>query len=192
MRAERFNLPTTSPPNPTILKPQSLVAIRSGSDSDLKTLMAGIAILEKFNVPFDYSITSAHRTPQLMIDFARGAASNGYKVIIACAGGAAHLPGMIASETTLPVIGVPVSTAVQGGLDSLLSINQMPRGIPVATQGIGNSTNAALLAVRILALQDEGLRERYEAYVEAMADEVYAKNGRIEEVGVKKYFEQIS
>jgi len=114
-----------------------------GSDTDLDTMRPGLEILEKFGIPFECTITSAHRTPQHMLGYAKGAAARGIKCIIAGAGGSAHLPGMVASCTTLPVIGVPVKASDLDGLDSLLSIVQMPRGIPVATMSIGNSANAA-------------------------------------------------
>lgn len=188
MRLGRLPKAKPSAP-PSTPSPQPLVAIRMGSDSDLKTLEAGCKILEKFNVPFDVDITSAHRTPHRMTAFAESAASKGYKVIIAAAGGAAHLPGMVASETTLPVIGVPVKASVLDGQDSLLSIVQMPRGIPVATVGIGNSTNAALLAIRILAVEDEQLHNQLEAYIQGMKDEVEAKAERMTEIGYRKYLD---
>lgn len=186
MRSER--LPKAKPsPIPSAPQIQPLVAVRMGSDSDLKTLEAGCLILEKFNIPFDVDITSAHRTPHRMTQFAESAASKGYKVIIAAAGGAAHLPGMIASETKLPVIGVPVKASVLDGVDSLYSIVQMPRGIPCLTVGVGNSTNAALGAIRILALQDSDLSARYEKYIQTMADEVEVKAEKIMSLGWENY-----
>jgi len=126
------------------------VAIVMGSDSDWPTMSDAATVLDELGVTYDVDVVSAHRTPHEMLEFATGAAKSGYKVIIAGAGGAAHLPGMIASATTLPVIGVPVPLKVLDGMDSLLSIVQMPAGIPVATVGVGNSKNAGLLAARII------------------------------------------
>ena len=135
-----------------------------GSDSDLETMQGAVDVLAEFGVPHEVRIVSAHRTPDVMFDYARAAAGRGLRVIIAGAGGAAHLPGMTASLTALPVIGVPVPLRLLDGLDSLLSIVQMPRGIPVATVGIGNAENAALLGVSILALSDPALAARLAAY----------------------------
>jgi phosphoribosylaminoimidazole carboxylase len=162
-----------------------------GSDSDLPTMEAGILILEKFSIPHEVRITSAHRTPNFMSDFAAAAADRGIKVIIAAAGGAAHLPGMIASQTPLPVIGVPVKASVVDGVDSLHSIVQMPRGVPVATVGISNSTNAALLAARMLGMEDERIREAVEKHAAASRDESIGKDERLQEMGAKKYIEQV-
>jgi len=130
------------------------VAIVMGSDSDWPTMSEAATVLDDLGISYDVDVVSAHRTPHEMLDFASGAATAGYKVIIAGAGGAAHLPGMIASATTLPVIGVPVPLKTLDGMDSLLSIVQMPAGIPVATVGIGNSKNAGLLAARIIGSSD--------------------------------------
>ena len=130
------------------------VAIVMGSDSDWPTMSDAATVLDDLGISYDVDVVSAHRTPHEMLDFASGAATAGYKVIIAGAGGAAHLPGMIASATTLPVIGVPVPLKVLDGMDSLLSIVQMPAGIPVATVGVGNSKNAGLLAARIIGSSD--------------------------------------
>ena len=130
------------------------VAIVMGSDSDWPTMSEAATVLDDLGISYDVDVVSAHRTPHEMLDFAAGAATAGYKVIIAGAGGAAHLPGMIASATTLPVIGVPVPLKTLDGMDSLLSIVQMPAGIPVATVGIGNSKNAGLLAARIIGSSD--------------------------------------
>jgi 5-(carboxyamino)imidazole ribonucleotide mutase len=139
-----------------------LVAVIMGSRSDMEVMGAAVEMLEILQVPHEVAIVSAHRTPDRMFAFAEGAAARGIRVIIAGAGGAAHLPGMTASKTLLPVIGVPVPTQHLGGLDSLLSIVQMPRGVPVATVAIGRAgaANAALLAAQILALEDPELRER--------------------------------
>ena len=130
------------------------VAIVMGSDSDWPTMQDAANILDECGIEYEVDVVSAHRTPQEMLDFARTAATNGVKVIIAGAGGAAHLPGMIASSTTLPVIGVPIALKYLDGMDSLLSIVQMPAGIPVATVGVGNAKNAGLLAARILGTSD--------------------------------------
>lgn len=130
------------------------VAIVMGSDSDWPTMQEAAAVLDELGVSYDVDVVSAHRTPDEMLAFAHGAVASGYKVIIAGAGGAAHLPGMVAAATTLPVIGVPVALKVLDGLDSLLSIVQMPAGVPVATVGVGNSKNAGLLAARILGVSN--------------------------------------
>jgi 5-(carboxyamino)imidazole ribonucleotide mutase len=140
------------------------VGLIMGSDSDWSVMEAAAHALAEFDVPFEVGVVSAHRTPQRMLDYARGAAARGIEVIIAGAGGAAHLPGMVAAATPLPVIGVPVPVAALDGLDSLLSIVQMPAGVPVATVSIGGARNAGLLAVRILGAADGGLRERIEAF----------------------------
>ena len=136
------------------------VGVIMGSDSDWPVLEAAGAALDEFGVEYEVGVYSAHRTPQRMLDYATSAASRGLKVIIAGAGGAAHLPGMVASATVLPVIGVPVPLKYLDGMDSLLSIVQMPAGVPVATVSVGGARNAGLLAVRILAASDEGLRAK--------------------------------
>jgi phosphoribosylaminoimidazole carboxylase PurE protein len=141
-----------------------LVGVVGGSRSDFPILEKATALLEMLDVPCELRVVSAHRTPDHLFRYAETAAERGVRVIIAGAGGAAHLPGMLASKTTLPVIGVPIPTQHLGGLDSLLSIVQMPRGIPVATVAIGNAENAALLAVEILALADLGIARRLTAY----------------------------
>ncbi|KAI8956337.1 phosphoribosylaminoimidazole carboxylase [Xylaria longipes] len=164
-----------------------LVAVTMGSDSDLGTLTAGLKVLKDFGVPFVVRITSAHRTPHHMMQFADEMSKSGCKVIIAAAGGAAHLPGMVASEVALPVIGVPVRASVLDGMDSLLSIVQMPRGIPCATVGIGNSTNAALLAIRILGVAFPEYTDKMKAYQEKMKNEVLAKDEVMLSVGWEKY-----
>src|SRR3954470_16525410 len=142
----------------------AIVGIVGGSKSDFPTLEAAVAILEELGVASELKVVSAHRTPDRLFRYAEEAPGRGIKVIIAGAGGAAHLPGMVAAKTALPVIGVPIPTQHLGGLDSLLSIVQMPRGIPVATVAIGNADNAALLAVAILALGDEALAARLAEY----------------------------
>jgi 5-(carboxyamino)imidazole ribonucleotide mutase len=150
-----------------------------GSDSDLPTMQAAVDVLDDFGVASEVRIVSAHRTPDVMTEYARTAADRGIEVIIAGAGGAAHLPGMTASMTSLPVIGVPVPLAHLDGMDSLLSIVQMPRGIPVATVAVGNATNAGLLAVRILGSADRALRERMEQYQESLAAAVREKDAHL-------------
>ncbi|TKY85127.1 hypothetical protein EX895_006207 [Sporisorium graminicola] len=157
--------------------PQPLVGIIMGSDSDLPVMMAAAEILKKFDVPFELTIVSAHRTPDRMRMYARSAPARGLRAIIAGAGGAAHLPGMVAAQTALPVIGVPVKGSTLDGVDSLHSIVQMPRGIPVATVAINNSTNAALLAVRILGAADPAYLDKMQKYMDDMENEV---NGKIE------------
>ncbi|WP_411721901.1 5-(carboxyamino)imidazole ribonucleotide mutase [Mycetocola sp.] len=152
------------------------VGVVMGSDSDWTVMAAASEILSEFGVDHEVEVVSAHRTPEKMIDYGRDASSRGLKVIIAGAGGAAHLPGMLASVTSLPVIGVPVPLARLDGLDSLLSIVQMPAGIPVATVSIGGAKNAGLLAVRILATTDEGLSGKLAAYQTDLAEQVEVKN----------------
>jgi 5-(carboxyamino)imidazole ribonucleotide mutase len=158
-----------------------VVGVVMGSDSDLPTMEAAIDALKEFDVPFEVRILSAHRTPDEMFDYARTAAGRGVRVIIAGAGGAAHLPGMIASATALPVIGVPVVATALAGVDALLSIAQMPAGVPVATVAIGNARNAGLLAVRILGAGDDALRERMETFQRDLHDRVRAKDEDIRE-----------
>lgn len=141
-----------------------LVGVVGGSRSDFPILEQATALLDMLEVPSELRVVSAHRTPDHLFRYAEGAAGRGIRVIVAGAGGAAHLPGMIAAKTSLPVIGVPIPTQHLGGLDSLLSIVQMPRGVPVATVAIGNAENAALLAVEILALTDDALAARLASY----------------------------
>ena len=160
---------------------QPRVGVIMGSDSDWPVMEAAAEALAEFDVPFEVGVVSAHRTPGRMLDYARGAADRGIAVIIAGAGGAAHLPGMVASATTLPVIGVPVPLAKLDGLDSLLSIVQMPAGVPVATVSIGGARNAGLLAVRILASSDPALRVRMEKFQEHLEAEVLTKDRALRE-----------
>jgi 5-(carboxyamino)imidazole ribonucleotide mutase len=150
------------------------VGIIMGSLSDMETMRAAATTLAELGIGHELRVVSAHRTPDLLFEYAAGAAARGLKVIIAGAGGAAHLPGMTAAKTQLPVIGVPVRSATLDGLDSLLSIAQMPAGVPVATMAIGNATNAALLAARILALGDPDLLRRLEERTAAAAASVIA------------------
>jgi 5-(carboxyamino)imidazole ribonucleotide mutase len=152
------------------------VAVVMGSDSDWSVMKAATDVLTDFGVAFEVEVLSAHRTPERMISYSKAAAGRGIRVIIAGAGGAAHLPGMVASVTPLPVIGVPVALAKLDGLDSLLSIVQMPAGVPVATVSIGGATNAGLLAVKILATSNPELLKAMEAYAAGLADIVAEKN----------------
>lgn len=163
------------------------VAIIMGSDSDLRVMRGAADVLKAFGVLFEVTIVSAHRTPERMFSFASSAEGRGIQVIIAGAGGAAHLPGMVASLTNLPVIGVPIKGSSLDGVDSLLSILQMPRGVPVATVAIENSTNAALLAVRFLSMSDSDLRERLNQYREDMKDTVLKKVEKLEGEGWERY-----
>lgn len=161
------------------IKPE--VAVIMGSASDWETMKHATEILDRFEVPYLKQVVSAHRTPELMADFAHNARANGLKVIIAGAGGAAHLPGMVAAQTTLPVIGVPVRSHALSGWDSLLSIVQMPGGIPVATTAVGNSgaTNAGLLAVQMLSAFDERLADALEAYRNELKEKVDQSNAQL-------------
>lgn len=217
IRAERKH--PQAEPTPTQVKPvkvatvgkpilanMALVAVTMGSDSDRSVLKPGVELLKEFGIPYIVTITSAHRTPDRMFQFAKEAASKGIKVIIAAAGGAAHLPGMIAALTSLPVIGVPVRGSVLDGQDSLLSIVQMPvsfralknsslipkadqsqRGCPVATVAINNSVNAAQLAVRILGATDVTIRLRLEKYLADQSASVIRKAEKMESVGIEAY-----
>jgi phosphoribosylaminoimidazole carboxylase PurE protein len=162
-------------------KPTPLVGILMGSDSDLPVMKETAATLEKFGVPYEVLISSAHRSPARTLEYARGAVGRGLKVIIIGAGGAAHLGGVIAAETTLPVIGVPMATTTLGGLDSLLSIVQMPAGIPVACTAIGKAgaVNAAILAVQILATRDAALARKLAEHKESLARSVLEKSEKV-------------
>jgi 5-(carboxyamino)imidazole ribonucleotide mutase len=160
----------------SVMTSQPRVGVIMGSDSDWSVMEAAAHALAEFDVPFEVGVVSAHRTPGRMLDYARGAAGRGIEVIIAGAGGAAHLPGMVAAATPLPVIGVPVPLANLDGLDSLLSIVQMPAGVPVATVSIGGARNAGLLAIRILGSSDAALRERVEAFQKELEASVLQKD----------------
>ncbi|MEG3858609.1 5-(carboxyamino)imidazole ribonucleotide mutase [Microcoleus sp. herbarium12] len=166
---------------------QPTVGIIMGSDSDLPTMSEAIAVCEEFHVPCSVAIVSAHRTPERMVEYAQTAHQRGLKVIIAGAGGAAHLPGMVASLTPLPVIGVPVPSRHLQGVDSLYSIVQMPAGIPVATVAIGNAKNAGLLAIQILAVSQPQLLERILDYRKTLSESVIKKQTQLEELGYQKY-----
>ncbi|MGM3305072.1 5-(carboxyamino)imidazole ribonucleotide mutase [Anabaena sp. WFMT] len=167
------------------------VGIIMGSDSDLPTMKDAIAVCEEFAVECEVAIVSAHRTPERMVEYAQTAHQRGLKVIIAGAGGAAHLPGMVASLTPLPVIGVPVATRNLQGVDSLYSIVQMPAGIPVATVAIGNAKNAGLLAVQILATHQPELLQKILKYRQSLCDMVMEKQNKLEELGYQQYLQQM-
>ncbi len=157
------------------------VAVVMGSDSDLETMKPCIARLQSFGIPTEVRVISAHRTPAAAEQFASGARENGFGVIIAAAGKAAHLAGVLAAYTTLPVIGVPIKTSMMGGLDSLLSMVQMPKGIPVACVAVDGADNAAILAVQMLALSDEALAGQFSDFKVKMAEEVAEKDRHISE-----------
>jgi phosphoribosylaminoimidazole carboxylase PurE protein len=161
-----------------------------GSDSDLPCMKGAAKVLEGFGVPYEIKIVSAHRTPKKMFRFAQEADARGIECIIAGAGGAAHLPGMVASLTPLPVIGVPVLSSALNGNDSLLSIVQMPKGIPVATVAIHNASNAGLLAVRILGAQDFDLKWKMKEFLDKQETQVLEKATRLETIGFKKYLDE--
>ncbi len=163
------------------------VGIVMGSDSDLAVMSKAADVLEEFGVEFEMTIISAHREPDVFFEYAKSAESKGFKVIIAGAGMAAHLPGMCAAIFPMPVIGVPMHTTSLGGRDSLYSIVQMPSGIPVATVAINGGANAGILAAKILATSDPDLLERLKAYSEKMKEQVEAKAKKLDEVGYKNY-----
>lgn len=161
------------------MKQKPIVGIIMGSDSDLPTMQEAAIVCEEFKVPYELKITSAHRTPNFMAKYAESAHKRGIKIIIAGAGGAAHLPGMAASHSPLPVIGVPIRTKALEGIDSLLSIVQMPAGVPVATVAIGSAKNAGLLAVQILAIHKKDLFRRIQSYKKKLRIESLAKNKKL-------------
>jgi|FaiFalDrversion2_1042247.scaffolds.fasta_scaffold06358_2 5-(carboxyamino)imidazole ribonucleotide mutase len=166
------------------------VGILLGSDSDLKYLKDGVEVFEKLGISYEIKIASAHRTPEKVFEYAKSAESRGIEVIIAGAGGAAHLPGVVAALTNLPVIGIPITSSLSG-LDSLLSIVQMPGGVPVATVGINNSKNAAILAARILSLKYPEIKTKLEEYVSKMKQDVEQKSKELDEIGFQKYLEKL-
>ncbi len=168
-----------------------LVAVVMGSDSDLGTMKPAIEVLEGFGITVEVRILSAHRTPVEMVEFSKAAESKGLKVIIAGAGGAAHLPGMIASLTSIPVIGVPVQSQSLSGVDSMLSILQMPGGIPVATVAIGGGLNAGLLAAQILSAFDLKIRQKILIYRKCLHDAVIKKDSKLIKIGAKKYLSEM-
>jgi len=163
------------------------IAIVMGSDSDLKILKPAIDILKEFGIDPEVSILSAHRTPVEMMEYAKNAESNNIKVIIAGAGGAAHLPGMLAALTWIPIIGVPVESKTLKGIDSLLSIVQMPAGIPVATVAINGAQNAGLLAMQIISTFDDNLRKKVKEYREKLHQKVREKNKKLSSIGADNY-----
>jgi len=164
-------------------KESARVGILMGSDSDLEVLQEAAKVLDKLEIPYEVIVASAHRTPERTRRYVQEAEARGIRVLIAAAGGAAALPGFLASETSLPVIGVPIASTPLGGLDSLLSMAQMPKGVPVATMAIGawGAANAALLAAQILALADAGIRKRLAAYKAALASEVEERSKQVAE-----------
>jgi 5-(carboxyamino)imidazole ribonucleotide mutase len=166
---------------------QPVVGIIMGSDSDLPVMEEAATILDEFGIAFESTIVSAHRTPKRLTDYADAAHERGLKVIIAGAGGAAHLPGMVAAHTTLPVVGVPIMTKTMSGIDSLLSIAQMPPGVPVATVAVNGAKNAGILAAEILGISDAKVHAKVVAYKKRMEKDVLAKAKRLEKVGHKKY-----
>lgn len=163
------------------------VGIVMGSDSDMPVMSKAAAMLEKLGVDYEMTIISAHREPDVFFEYAKSAEEKGFKVIIAGAGMAAHLPGMCAAIFPMPVIGIPMHTTSLGGRDSLYSIVQMPTGIPVATVTINGGANAAILAAKILATSDDALLSRLKAYTQEMKEEVEAKDAKLKEVGYKNY-----
>jgi 5-(carboxyamino)imidazole ribonucleotide mutase len=169
---------------------EPLVGIVMGSDSDLPVMQEAAKILADFGIASEVTVVSAHRTPERLFEYAKAAAGRGLKVVIAGAGGAAHLPGMLASMTPLPVIGVPVKTSTAAGIDSLFSIAQMPPGVPVAAVAVNGAKNAGILAAEILGVADEAVRAKVAAYKEEMEKEVLAKVGALEEKGFMKYLEE--
>jgi len=169
------------------------IGVILGSDSDLPKVRECFEILDQFSVDFEIIISSAHRSPEQTVEWVQGASSRGLKAIIAIAGGAAHLPGVVAAHTVLPVIGVPIETGIAGGLDSILSILQMPAGIPVATMPAGKSggANAALFAISIIALSDNTLSEKLISYRKKMATKISDKNNSIKEMGLMNYIDKL-
>ena len=163
------------------------VGIVMGSDSDLEIMGKAADVLEELGVDYEMTIISAHRMPDIFFDYAKSAESKGMKVIIAGAGGAAHLPGMCAALFPMPVIGVPIHTKALGGVDSLYSIVQMPSGIPVATVAINGGANAGLLAAKILATSDDAILQKLKEYSKELKEQVQAKDARLQEVGYQNY-----
>jgi len=167
------------------------VGIIMGSDSDLPVMSAAAQMCEEFGIAYEVDIVSAHRTPEKLVEYAKSAVDRGLKVIIAGAGGAAHLPGMVAATTVLPVIGVPVRSSSLDGMDSLLSIVQMPGGVPVATVAINGAKNAGILAAQIIGSNDKALREKIGAYKAKIQKEVEVKSEKLTKVQYKKYLEDM-
>lgn len=166
------------------------VSIIMGSDSDLPVVQAAAKILEEFGVAFEIKVISAHRNPEGLTHYIKSSETNGVKIFIGAAGGSAHLPGVIAAQTTLPVIGIPIKAWALDGLDSLLSIVQMPPGVPVASVGINGAKNAGLLSVQILALSDKNLQNKLADYKQKMKESVQKKSLELEKLGIQKYLEK--
>lgn len=167
-----------------------LIGIVMGSDSDLEVMSEAAKVLDEFKIPYELTVVSAHRTPHRLVSYAKSAEKRGMKVIIAGAGGSAHLPGMTASFTPLPVIGVPIKTKTMDGLDSLLSIVQMPPGIPVATVAVNGAKNAGILAISILGTSDKKTLKKIAAYKETLKKEVTLKAKKLESIKYKKYLHE--
>ena len=167
------------------------VGILMGSDSDLPIMGKAAKMLEDFGIEYEMKVISAHREPDIFVDYAKSAEERGIEVIIAGAGGAAHLPGMCAAIFPLPVIGVPIHTKTLGGVDSLYSIVQMPSGIPVATVAIDGAANAAILAAKMLSIHDKELRDKLAEYKESLKNQVVAKDDKLQSVGYEAYLEQM-
>jgi 5-(carboxyamino)imidazole ribonucleotide mutase len=173
---------------PDMIKP--IIAIVMGSDSDLSVMQDAAKVLDDFKIPYELTIVSAHRTPDRLFQYAKLLSQKGIKVVIAGAGGAAHAPGMIAALTSLPVIGVPVKAKALEGLDSLLSIVQMPPGIPVATVGINAAKNAGILAAQIIGASDKGIQKKVDEYKENLRDSVIAKAEKLEKIKYQNYLNE--
>ncbi len=169
-----------------------MIGIIMGSDSDLPVMKAAAEFLDEMNIPYELTVVSAHRTPDRLVDYAKTARERNIKVIIAGAGGAAHLPGMVAAMTSVPVIGVPVKTSTLSGVDSLYSIVQMPPGIPVATVAINGAKNAGILAAEIIATFDNDVYDRVDAYKKGLEEMVIGKAEKLEELEYKAYLEQMN
>ncbi len=167
------------------------VGILMGSDSDLATMSKAAKMLEDFGIDYEMNVISAHREPDVFVEYAKTAEERGIEVIIAGAGGAAHLPGMCAAIFPLPVIGVPIHTKSVGGVDSLYSIVQMPSGIPVATVAIDGAANAAILAAKMLAISDQALRQKLAEYKEGLKDQVVSKDAKLNQLGYQAYLDQM-
>jgi len=171
-----------------MIKP--IVAIIMGSDSDLSIMQDAAKVLDEFKIPYELTVVSAHRTPDRLFKYSKSLTEKGIKVVIAGAGGAAHAPGMIAALTPLPVIGVPVKAKSLEGLDSLLSIVQMPPGIPVATVGINAAKNAGILAAQIIGTSDKAVQEKVEKYKESLKESVEKKAEKLEKIGYQNYLNE--
>lgn len=169
---------------------KALIGIIMGSDSDLPVMVETCKVLEEFNISFEIKVLSAHRAPDLVTEYAKNAVTKGLKVIIAAAGGAAHLAGVAAAHSTLPVIGVPIKAKTLDGLDSLLSIVQMPPGIPVATVSIDGARNAGILAVEILAAGDKSLTKKLLDFKKNLKEQIIVKNDKLKKLGYKKFLEE--